>query len=155
MLIQQYAMMLAMFEQKTCREGYIDIINVNTEQMSAPALPTDKGSDTIYHTDGSRLSVLRYDYTLFPRHRSTRSHMLILCTALSALSSLRAILGPLYISIAPDPHGTAGSTDKDVRRNATDRLALFMGSQGQEFIDIYVHHGVLSHFSSSADQSDV
>lgn len=81
--------------------------------------------------------------------------MLILCAALSALSSLRAILRPLSISIVPDPHGTAGSADKDVRQYAIDRLALFMCSQGQEFIDIYVHHGALSHFSSSADQSDV
>lgn len=82
--------------------------------------------------------------------------MLILCAALSVQSSLRAILRPLYISIAPDSRGTAGSADKDVRQYATDRLALFMFRQGQEFIDIYiVHHGVLSHFSSSADQSDV
>lgn len=116
--------------------------------MSAPVLPTDRLRHNVAHR---QISSPLWLHTLFHCHRSTWSHMLILCAALSALSSLRAILRPLYISIAPDSRGTAGSADKDVRQYATDRLALFMFRQGQEFIDIYiVHHGVLSHFSPSA-----
>lgn len=77
--------------------------------------------------------------------------MLILCAPLSVLSSLRVILTSIYLN----RDGTAGSADKDVRQNATDRLALFMCRWGQECIDIYMNHGALSHFSSSVDQSAV